>query len=185
MERIADQLQALSSQLSPQAFSHVTTNVEYLLSQRYPTGQLRLLTKDPKDLEMPSTKGQVLLLGIQHPLDNVNWNFYLQMVSSEGFWSVGHLMATRSSPSWGFGSVESLHIGDFSLSKNYQDGGTGSWVLHLLFEMCQTAQIKQVTGKIERHDWGHVKMLHHFYTKHGFEVTLDEIAQKGAISKLF
>lgn len=184
MERIADQLQTLSSQLSPQALSHVTTNVEYLLRQRYNTGQLRLLTRDPKDLKIPSTKGQVLLLGIQYPLDNASWNFYLPVVSSEGFWSAGYLMATRSGPSQGFDSVESLHIHDFSLHKNYQDGGTGSWVLPLLFEMCQTAQIKQITGEITERDWKHVEMLQHFYTKHGFKITIDEVAQKGAITKL-
>jgi GNAT superfamily N-acetyltransferase len=183
MEYIANQLQVLSTQLSPQVFSHVTANTENLLN-RYSTCQFRLLTKDPKNAKIPSTKGQVLLLGIQYPLDNKNWNFYLQVVSSEGFFSAGHLMAVRSGPSWGFGSVESLHIGDFSFGENYQNGGTGSWVLSILFEMCQTMHIKQITGDIKSRDWEHVDMLHHFYTKHGFEVALDKIKREGTIRKL-
>lgn len=168
-QNLHHQLQALQqSALSPQTLARVATNVAYLANDDRFAGWLR-----------PLPNGQVLLLVSTYAPDNPSWAFHLHLVSSEGRSGAGHLLARFTEGT----AQNKLFIGDFSLSADYRNAGTGSWMLAPLFDFCRVARVGLLEGEIAGVDWERVEMLEHFYTKHGFAVTPNPQPKSKALKK--
>ena len=159
------------SGLPPQTVARVATNSDYLLvSEHRFAGWLRLLPN-----------GQVLLLTSTYAPDNTSWAFHLRMVSSEGHYGTGHLLASFT----GYDGPKKLFIGDFKIADDYQNAGTGSWMMGILLDFCRVARVDLIEGKIVEKDWDQVEMLEHFYTKHGFAVTPDAQPRSMSLKRIF
>lgn len=170
-QQLHHQLHALPQQaaLPPRTLDRVAANVEYLMSSDRFAGWLR-----------PLPNGQVLLLVSTYAPDNPSWAFHFHLVSSEGRTGAGHLLARFTEGP----AQHKLFIGDFSLSADYRNAGTGSWMLAPLLDFCRVAQVGVVEGEIAGVDWERVDMLEHFYTKHGFAVTANQKPKSKALKKL-
>ncbi len=171
-QNLRQQLHALEqhSRLTPQTLAHVVTNVKNLVNGQRFAGWLR-----------PLQNGQVLLLTSTYAPDNPSWAFHLHLVSSEGHFGTGHLLASFTE----YTDQKKLFIGDFKVADKYQKAGTGSWVLATVLDFCHAAQMDLATGEIAGVDWDRVDMLEHFYTKHGFAVTPTGRPKSKSLTKNF
>jgi GNAT superfamily N-acetyltransferase len=158
------------SSLSPQTVGRVATNIKHFLNGQRFAGWLR-----------PLPNGQVLLLTSTYAPDNTSWAFHLHMVSSEGHYGMGHLLAGFID----YNGPKKLSIGDFKITDDYQNAGTGSWMMGILLDFCRFVQVDLIEGKIVEKDWDQVEMLEHFYTKHGFAVTPDQQPRSMSLKRIF
>jgi GNAT superfamily N-acetyltransferase len=158
------------SGLPPQTVARVATNIEHFLNGQRFAGWLR-----------PLPNGQVLLLTSTYAPDNASWAFHLHMISSEGHYGTGHLLASFTD----YNGPKKLAIGDFSIADKYQDAGTGSWMMGILLDFCRFVQVDLIEGKIVEKDWDQIEMLEHFYTKHGFAVTPDQQPRNMSLKRTF
>lgn len=76
-------------------------------------------------------------------------------------------------------STNNIFIEDFTGTPNH---GLGSMAMEALIKLAKEKKINSIKGKITYGDYvDHIDRLTHFYTKHGFHISLDEKSKTGKI----
>lgn len=69
-----------------------------------------------------------------------------------------------------------IQIGEENCSKGY-----GALAMSHLIKIANDSYIKRINGNVMPRDWDHIESLERFYSKNGFEVTLNHNKQQGTI----
>ena len=152
---------------------HVDELMQYSFRVPSPPGWLAFQLRRRPD-------GQVVLLSFEYkPLSLVNnWTLMLHTIQAEGRLRLGWLAAVHYDR-----NPSVLEIQDFALQAKSRDQGLGSWLLATLLEKCRAEPFQRVVGEIAKQDWDGIERLKHFYSKHGFSVTLMPEERVGKIEK--
>jgi GNAT superfamily N-acetyltransferase len=122
--------------------------------------------------------GQMHLLTIRYRERDENWEFRVYPLHTQDRTTVGALTAMKTGPN---SLIAEIYI---SFHADVRNQGLGSWVLSTFFAYCHSP-FESVIGEIARVDFDDVAKLDHFYTKHGFNVTLDYDLKQGEIIRPF
>jgi GNAT superfamily N-acetyltransferase len=122
--------------------------------------------------------GQIHLLTIRHRERDESWELRVYPLHTQDRTTLGALTVVETRPN---SLIAKIHISFRAVVRNQ---GLGSWVLSTFFAYCHSC-FESVIGEIARVDFDDVAMLNHFYTKHGFTVTLDYDLKQGEITRPF
>lgn len=123
--------------------------------------------------------GHVHLLTIRYREINENWELRVYPLHTQDRTTLGALAVKETTPDSKIAILENI-----SFNANARNKGLGSWVLSTFFTYCHSP-FESVVGKIAEVDFADAAMLNHFYTKHGFMVTLDYDLRQGKITRPF